>query len=98
MIPLKRRKSYPIYLATKGLVRLFYPKIEVVGAENLPDSPCLVVGNHTQMNGPIACELYFPGNRYTWCAGQMMHLKEVPAYAYQDFWSHKPKATRCFPI
>ena len=48
------------------------------------------------MNGPIACELYFPGNRYTWCAGEMMHLKDVPAYAYQDFWSNKPKYIRWF--
>lgn len=93
---MKKRKSYPLFHFIKALVRLFYPKIEVVGIENLPDTPSLVVGNHTQMNGPIACELYFPGPHYTWCAGQMMHLKEVPAYAYQDFWSGKPKATRWF--
>ena len=93
---MKKRKSYPLYLGIKALVRLFYPKMKVVGTENLPDMPCLVVGNHTQMNGPIACELYFPGRRYTWCAGQMMHLKEVPAYAYQDFWSHKPRYSRWF--
>ena len=80
----------------RGLVKLFYPKIEVLGLENIPDEPCIFVGNHSQMNGPIACELYFPGNRYTWCAGQMMHLKEVPAYAYQDFWSAKPKWQRPF--
>jgi len=67
-----------------------------VGAENLPAEPAMVVGNHTQMNGPIACELYFPGDRYTWCAGEMMQAKEVAAYAYQDFWSQKPKWTRWF--
>lgn len=78
----------------KYLVRLFYPKMEVVGLENLPEESCAIVGNHTQMNGPIACELYFPDNCYTWCAGQMMKLKEVPKYAYTDFWSQKPKALR----
>ena len=26
----------------------------------------------------------------------MMHLKEVPAYAYKDFWSNKPKVLRPF--
>ncbi|MDO4746641.1 MAG: hypothetical protein Q4B18_08795, partial [Bacillota bacterium] len=46
--------------------------------------------------GPIACELYFPGKRYIWCAGQMMHLKEVPDYAFQDFWSQKPRWCRWF--
>lgn len=89
-------RSAPLYRVIKWLVKVFYPKIEVVGAENLPPEPAVIVGNHTQMNGPIACELYFPGNRYTWCAGQMMHLKDVPAYAYQDFWSEKPKFTRPF--
>lgn len=89
-------RSAPLYRVIKWLVKVFYPKIEVVGAENLPQEPAVIVGNHTQMNGPIACELYFPGNRYTWCAGQMMHLKDVPAYAYQDFWSGKPKFTRPF--
>ena len=90
------KKVSPIYKVIKALVRLFYPKMEVIGTENLPDEPAIIVGNHTQMNGPIACELYFPGNRYIWCAGQMMHLKEVPAYAYQDFWSNKPKYIRWF--
>lgn len=90
------KKISPIYKGIKWLVKVFYPKIEVEGTENLPDEPVMVVGNHTQMNGPIACELYFPGNRYTWCAGEMMQLKEVPAYAYQDFWSNKPKYIRWF--
>lgn len=85
-----------LYRVIKWLVRLFYPKIEVVGAENLPEEAALIVGNHAQMNGPIACELYFPGRHCTWCAGEMMHLKEVPAYAYRDFWSHKPKSVRWF--
>lgn len=93
---MKPKKVSLLYKFIRWLVRLFYPKIKVEGIENLPEEPALVVGNHTQMNGPIACELYFPGNRYTWCAGEMMHLKDVPAYAYQDFWSGKPKYIRPF--
>jgi len=90
------KKISPLYKIIKEIVRLCYPEIEVIGAENLPDEPAIIVGNHTQMNGPIACELYFPGLRYIWCTGQMMHLKDVPGYAYQDFWSNKPKYTRWF--
>ncbi|MGM9548363.1 MAG: hypothetical protein ACI3V5_00750 [Faecousia sp.] len=75
---------------------MIYPKIEVVGAEKLPEEPVVYVGNHSQMNGPIACELYIPGEHYTWCAGEMMHREEVPAYAYKDFWSGKPKSVRWF--
>jgi len=93
---MKKRLSYGLYQFIRWLVKLFSPKMEVIGAENLPQEPCLIVANHSQMYGPIACELYFPEDRYTWCAGQMMHMKEVPAYAYQDFWSGKPKWQRPF--
>lgn len=93
---MNRRKSYPIYKALEWLVRLFYPKIKVVGQENLPEEPSIIVGNHSQMNGPIAGTLYFPGKHYIWCAGEMMHAKDVPAYAYKDFWSKKPKCTKWF--
>ena len=93
---LSKKRISPIYKILKGLVRLCYPKIEAVGAENLPAEPSLIVANHTQMNGPIACELYFPGEHYIWCAGQMMHLKEVPEYAFQDFWAQKPSYSRWF--
>ncbi len=80
----------------RNAVALFSPKIEVVGAEHLPDEPVIIVGNHAQMYGPIACELYMPQNVYTWCAGQMMELKEVPAYAFADFWAQKPVYIRWF--
>lgn len=95
-VPMETKKTSLLFKIIKGLVRLFYPKMEVVDAEKLPEGPAVIVANHTQMNGPIACELYFPGHRYTWCAGEMMHLKEVPAYAYRDFWSQKPKYSRWF--
>ena len=84
------------YTVIRWFVRLFYPKITLEGTENIPDEPCLLVGNHAQMNGPIIGDLYIPEKRSIWCAGEMMHLKEVPAYAYQDFWSGKPKGTRWF--
>lgn len=90
------KKTSLLFKIIKWLIKLFYPKIEIEGMKNLPDEPALIVANHTQMNGPIACELYFPGNRFTWCAGQMMKLKEVPQYAYKDFWSQKPKYSRWF--
>jgi len=85
-----------LFRVIKWLVRVFYIKYEVEGLENLPDEPCIVVGNHTQMHGPLASELYFPGHSYTWCTGQMMELKEVPGYAFEDFWSQKPKHTHWF--
>lgn len=90
------KKTSFAYRVIKGLVDFFYPETEVIGADNLPEGEAILVGNHAQMHGPIACELYLPGVHYTWCAGQMMHLKEVPEYAFQDFWSRKPAYTRWF--
>ncbi len=90
------RLSKALYRPIRGLVRLVYPKTAVVGAEKLPEGAAVIVGNHSQLHGPIACELYFPGRHAIWCAGEMMSLKEVPGYAYRDFWSGKPKWQRPF--
>jgi len=85
-----------IFKIVRGAVKLFYPKTGIQGLEHLPQAPSIIVGNHCQMNGPIICELYFPDKSRTWCAGQMMRLKEVPAYAFQDFWAQKPQRSRWF--
>lgn len=92
----KFRKSRAFYLFVKTLTKLFYPKITWENAENLPQEPCIIVGNHSQMNGPIAMELYYPRQRLIWCNSEMMHLKEVPAYAFHDFWRNKPKYLHWF--
>lgn len=89
-----KKKVSPGFRLVKWILRLVYLKMQVVGAENLPDEPCIIAGNHTQMNGPIACELYFPIERYTWCSAEMLHVKEVPDYAFRDFWSRKPLSVR----
>ena len=92
---MKKKTSF-IYKIIRALVLFFYPRMEVVGEENLPDGPYIVVGNHSQMHGPVACELYFPGRHFIWCISQMMDHKLVPEYAYQDFWSKKPLCIRWF--
>lgn len=89
-------KPSVLFRLIKWLVKVFYPKTSVIGRENLPDEPAIIVGNHCQMNGPIIGELYVPDEPYIWCAGEMMHLKDVPEYAFRDFWSRKPKWTHPF--
>ncbi|MBR4867593.1 MAG: hypothetical protein IKU10_00425 [Clostridia bacterium] len=85
------KKTPVLFRMIKGAIRICYRKYSLHGLENLPNEACVVVANHSQLHGPLASELYFPERRMTWCAGQMMHLKDVPAYAFQDFWSQKPK-------
>lgn len=88
--------SRGVFLVVRWLVRLFYGKCEVIGWENLPERDAVIAANHAQMNGPIVGELFLPPNCITWCAGQMMTMREVPAYAYADFWSKKPQWCRPF--
>ena len=91
-----QKKCSALYRFIRGSVRFFYPKITVKGVEHIPDEPVIIVGNHCQMNGPIVAELYMPVPRKTWCASAMMHLREVPDYAFRDFWSQKPRWTHPF--
>ena len=84
------RKPLP-YRLVRGTVRLLTPKYTLYGTEKLPGEPCVIVGNHSQAYGPIAAELYLPRPRRIWCVGEMMDRKEVPAYAFRDFWSGKPR-------
>ena len=90
------KRVSPVYKAIKGLVWALSPKMRVEGLENLPEGEAVIVGNHAQIYGPIAAGRYLGGNRYTWCMAQMMKLREVPAYAFQDFWSKKPRYTHWF--
>ena len=84
------------YRLIRRIVLRVSPKYTLYGTENLPDEPCVIVGNHSQMYGPLAGELYMPRPHYIWCIGEMMNRKEVPAYAFQDFWSKKPRWTHWF--
>ena len=90
------KKTPWLYKVIYFLVKLFSPKYRLVGAEKMPQEPCVIVGNHSQMYGPIAGEIYTPGRHYVWCAGELMNREEVADYAFRDFWSGKPKSVRWF--
>ncbi len=86
----------PLYRLVRWFVRLFFPKMQLSGEENLPKEPCVIVGNHSQLYGPVSAELYLPFPHRTWCIGEMMDRKTVPPYAFEDFWSRKPRALHWF--
>ena len=75
------KKVSPLYRVVFLLIKLFTPRYELKGIENIPSEPCIIVGNHCQIYGPVATEIYMTGKHCTWCAGEMMHREEVPAYA-----------------
>jgi len=76
----------------RKLADIIYPDMELVG--ELPQEPCVVVGNHCQTHGPIVTEVRLPFDHYTWCAWQMMDRHEVAEYALADFWPEKPRRVR----
>lgn len=90
------KKIHWLYRVIRWLVWLFSPKFRIEGRENIPDEACVIVGNHSQMYGPISAELYTPVVHDTWCAGEMMDKHEVAEYAYHDFWAEKPFWNRWF--
>lgn len=98
MVRVKKKSGFSrgVFLVIRSLVRFFYGKCQMVGLESAPEEDVVFVGNHAQMNGPIVGELFMPKNCYIWCAWQMMDRKEVPAYAFDDFWSGKPHWTHPF--
>lgn len=93
---MKKKKTPLLFNVTKFVVRQVYSKYEIIGMENIPDTPSILVGNHCQLHGPLVGELFFPDDYYIWCIGDMMNLKDVPKYAFMDFWSQKPRYTHPF--
>ena len=87
--------SWYVYRTACAVIRLLFPAPEFTGVENLPEGrPCIIVGNHAHAYGPFYSELYIPGAHTTWCIAEMMNMKELPDYAFRDFWSKKPRWCR----
>ena len=93
---MSEKKTTVTYKIIRALISWVYQKTQILGLEHLPAEPCIIVGNHCQLNSPLVAELRFPGKLKIWTAGQMMTWKEVPAYAFQDFWSQKPRWTHWY--
>ena len=90
----KEKKPSRIFPYLLRFVKWVYPTYTVEGRDNRPQEPCLIIGNHAQIHGPVACELYFPDKRFTWCAAEVKDMKTAQPYAYEDFWSKKPASVR----
>jgi len=89
----ENEKEPLLFRIMKRVIVAFSPKYTLHGTENLPEEPCVIVGNHCQFYGPIAAECYKSRPRYIWCIGEMLNRKEAAAYAYKDFWPDKPRGT-----
>ena len=86
----KKRKNWLFKFLSK-IVSGIYGKKKLVGLENIPTEPAIIVGNHAQIHGPLSAELKFPYKKSIWCIGALMNMKEAPAYAMDDFFKYKSK-------
>ena len=92
----KKRKGLPFKIIER-IVKGKYKHKKIIGIENIIEGePSIIVGNHAQLSGPLTAQVKFPYKKKIWCIGKMLHLKEVPPYAFQDFWGYKPKWTHWF--
>lgn len=82
-----------IYKVVRKLINAFYPDIQFIGIDKIPEDASVIVGNHSQAHGPIISELRMPFAHKTWCVGEILNGEEAAEYAYSDFWSAKPKAS-----
>ena len=92
----EKNKKHPLFRFIRFCIDTVMPKFTVVGIEKIPEGAAVIVGNHSQIYGPLTAELHFPGLHYTWCTSEMMERDRVASYAYDDFWSKKPVAVRPF--
>jgi len=93
---LHQKKGSLLFRLMIWIIRHVYHEPIITGMENLPEEPAIIVSNHAKTHGPIISQLFFPENSYTWCASQVMHLEDFPAYAFEDFWSYKPRWSHWF--
>ena len=93
---MRPKKTSFMYKILFFFINLFFPRMKIYGMDNLPEEACILVGNHSQMTGPLLSELRLDIPHETWCAGPLMVWKEAADYAFTDFWSFKPRWTHPF--
>ena len=83
---MRPKKTSLMYKILYFFINLFFPRMKIFGLENLPEEACILVGNHSQMTGPLLSELRLNIPHETWCAGQMMDWPSAAA----DAWRKSP--------
>jgi len=93
---MKKQKKGFIFRVVRKYFDITFPKMKMVGLENIPEEPCMIVGNHSQLNGPLTGELRLPFARTMWYSGDLTDKNLYPEYAMNDFWRYKSKRSKWF--
>ena len=89
-------KNNGFYSFLKKIVKTFYRKWDLQGLFNIPSEPSIIVGNHSQVYGPLVSELLFPYPKEAWCTAEVMDAKVIPDYAMRDFFVYKSEKSKWF--
>ena len=57
---MKETKKPLLYRIIKRIVRIFYKDRKVIGLENIPNEPVMIISNHSQLHGPLSNEISYP--------------------------------------
>ncbi|MCX7608203.1 MAG: hypothetical protein N2049_03160 [Anaerolineales bacterium] len=75
-----------LYHLLVGLLDIFAWGGELIGEENLPKKgPAVLVANHLNALGPIACFCSIPLRLYSWTISDMLDPQKAAAYLNMDF-------------
>src|SRR5690554_3077925 len=91
---MKKQKKPLFFRFIYSIVRKVYSKFEVEIKGKIDEQGNIYVSNHANLHGPLSLYFYFPFENRIWVIGQMCEYKEAAAYAMDDFWRHKSKATK----
>lgn len=96
-IPVIRPGRHIVFNILKNLARLFIPKHNIIGIENvLAGTPGVFICNHVESYAPIVMELFFPLKFRPWVIYNNFYFKLCADYLEKDFISTELKLRRPF--
>ncbi len=99
-----KRYNHPIFNVVCKLIGKAMGDLELIGEENIPDEPCIIVPNHAGAYGPMSVLAYYDRPNRPFVISNMCKLREAPAFARKDFFDPKGPVGRAvaflasFPI
>ncbi len=86
-----RQYDHPIFDLVRRGIKKSMGHLELLGTENIPNEPCIVVPNHAGAYGPMSVLAYYTRPNRPFVISNMCKLKTAPAFARMDFLD--PKGT-----
>lgn len=94
----KRERKHLVFKALMSLFRLFVPKVDILGAENLGNEPVVIISNHAREFAPNAFIKAYKRKNRMWSTPNLCFANKVPDHVMFSFFPNvtgfKAKLTR----